>query len=44
MSWRSVGSGRYYERSYRDLDGRVRSEYLGRGPLAEAAASLDALE
>jgi hypothetical protein len=44
MSWRSVGSGRYYQSSYRDHNGRVRSRYLGRGPLAEAAASLDALE
>jgi hypothetical protein len=44
MSWRSVGSGRYYQRSYRDADGRVRSQYIGRGPLAEAVASLDARE
>jgi hypothetical protein len=43
MSWRSVGSGRYYQRSYRDADGRVRSEYLGRGPAAEAVAARVAL-
>src|SRR5690349_13033839 len=43
MSRRSVGSGRYHRRSYRDVNGRVRSRYLGRGPLVEALASPDAL-
>src|SRR5436309_10621520 len=43
MSWRSVGSSRYYQRSYRDPDGRVRSHYVGCGPVAEAVAARDAL-
>lgn len=39
MGWRQINSNHYYQRSYRDADGRVRSRYLGRGPLAEMAAS-----
>jgi hypothetical protein len=44
MFWRTLGAQRYYQHSYRDVDGRVRSRYYGRGPLAEAIASLDARE
>jgi hypothetical protein len=42
MGWRTIGSKRYYQQTYCDVDGRVRSRYIGRGPRAEAVASLDA--
>jgi hypothetical protein len=42
MAWRTIGSNRYYQQTYRDVDGRVRSRYIGRGPFAEAVANLDA--
>jgi hypothetical protein len=42
MAWRTIGSNRYYQETYRDHDGRVRSRYIGRGPAAEAVAWLDA--
>jgi hypothetical protein len=40
MGW---DRGRYYTRS-RKVNGRVRREYVGRGPLGELAAALDALQ
>jgi hypothetical protein len=43
MSWEQRNSRRYYYRKRRHA-GRVVSEYLGAGPLAEAASTLDALE
>jgi hypothetical protein len=42
MAWRTIGTNRYYQQTYRDVDGRVRSRYIGRGPFAEAVANLDA--
>src|SRR5262245_36725335 len=42
MAWRTIGSSLYYQRTYGDADGRVRSRYFGSGPLAEAAAASDA--
>jgi hypothetical protein len=42
MPWRTIGSNCYYQQTYRDDDGRVRSRYIGRGPAAEAVAWLDA--
>jgi hypothetical protein len=41
MAWRTVGSQRYYQQTYRDVDGTVRTRYVGRGPAAEAVAALD---
>ena len=40
MAWRTIGSQDYYQHTYRDVDGRVRTRYFGRGPVAEAVASL----
>jgi hypothetical protein len=42
MAWRTIGSNRYYQKTYRDVDGRSRTRYFGCGPLAEAVARLDA--
>lgn len=42
MGWETRGNGTYYYRKVRD-GGRVRSEYIGAGPVAEALAGLDAL-
>jgi hypothetical protein len=39
MAWKSRGNTAYWYQSQRK-DGRVRSEYLGRGPLAELVATL----
>jgi hypothetical protein len=44
MAWRTVGSGRYYQMTYRVADGRFRTRYYGRGPLALAVASLHTFE
>jgi len=41
MGWETRGNGRYYYRKVRD-GGRVISEYIGGGVLAEAYAELDA--
>lgn len=45
MGWekRKGSSSKYYTRSRR-IGGRVVREYLGRGPLAEIAATLDAFD
>jgi hypothetical protein len=40
MSWER---GRYYTRSRR-VNGRIRREYVGHGPLAEAVAESDRIE
>src|SRR5262245_43681849 len=40
MAWRTIGSHQYYQQTYRDVDGRVRTRYFGRGPLAEVASRL----
>ena len=42
MAWRTIGSNRYYQKTYRDVDGRSRTRYFGCGPLAEAVARMDA--
>ena len=41
MGWETRRNGTYYYRKVRD-GGRVRSEYVGAGPVAEALAGLDA--
>jgi hypothetical protein len=45
VAWerRATSGGRYYTRSIW-VDGKVRREYVGRGPTAEAAAAFDAEE
>lgn len=43
MSWETRGNNRYYYRR-RKVGGRVVSEYIGGGLLAEAVAGLDELE
>lgn len=43
MSWETRGNNRYYYRR-RKVDGRVISEYLGAGDVAEALAGLDELD
>lgn len=43
MAWERRQGKKYYYRKRR-IDGRVQSEYCGRGPLAEAAAALDELK
>jgi hypothetical protein len=42
MAWEERKRGRrYYTRSFRDKDGRVRREYIGTGEIAEAIAHAD---
>ena len=45
MAWeaRCDRRQRYYYRSYRTADGKVRKQYLGKGRVAEIAAALDEL-
>jgi len=43
MGWETRGNGSYYYRKVRD-GGRVRSEYVGAGMLAEALAGLDEID
>jgi hypothetical protein len=44
MAWeKRERGGRYYTRSYRDEDGRVRREYIGAGELARIASELDTI-
>ena len=43
MGWEKRGNRDYYYRKWR-IDGRVVSEYLGRGELAHIAAQLDSLD
>lgn len=43
MGWKRIGNHRYFYRSVRVGD-RVRSEYVGRGPGAEAVAALWAVD
>ena len=40
MSWERYGTWKYYY-SARKVDGRVRKEYLGRGPVAALASRLE---
>ncbi|MBY0232328.1 MAG: hypothetical protein K2W96_23875 [Gemmataceae bacterium] len=42
MPWESRGNQRYFYRSIR-LNGRVRTLFLGAGPVAELAAAMDLL-
>lgn len=39
MVWEKRGNRQYLYRSFRDKDGRVRRQYLGRGGAADAAAA-----
>ena len=41
MGWETRGNGRYYYRKVRD-GGRVRSEYVGAGMIADMLAEVDA--
>ena len=43
MGWETRGNGRYYYRKVR-RGGRVTSEYIGAGYLAEALAGIDELD
>lgn len=43
MGWETRGNGSYYYRKVRD-GGRVRSEYLGAGVVAELLAEVDDLD
>ena len=44
MAWeKRARGGRYYTRTYRDKDGRVRREYIGAGELARIAAEADTI-
>lgn len=43
MAWKQIGNHKYLYRSVRE-GGRVRSEYVGRGPGAEAMATLWAID
>lgn len=42
MSWFHRGNGTFYYERARKVGGKVVKEYIGRGPLAELAALLDA--
>jgi nucleotide-binding universal stress UspA family protein len=42
MAWERRRNGRYYYRA-RKINGRVVKEYVGQGPLADAASERDAL-
>jgi hypothetical protein len=43
MAWETRGRGRYYYRR-RKVDGRARRIYLGKGPAAQLAARMDAIQ
>jgi hypothetical protein len=44
MPWeKRKRGGRYYTRSYRDKDGRVRREYIGTGELARIVSEQDTI-